>query len=333
MKVTAIANANIALVKYWGKRDKKNMLPNNGSISMTLDKLNTTTTVEFGYEKDSIIFNGTVLTEGKELEQVVAHLDLIRELSGKKDKAKVVSNNNFPTAAGLASSASGFAALSLAGSKATGLNLDKKELSILSRRGSGSASRSIEGGFVEWLRGDRKDGKDSYGKQIATKSHWPEFRMVTTIVKTGAKKVKSRAGMAQTVANCPYYDKWLATVNDDLDSVRKGIIEKDFTLVGKTAEHNALKMHATMITTQPAIIYWNAATMNIIHAVQQWRTGESGDKIEAYFTMDAGPQVKIMCLDKDVAEIQNRLKEIQGIEDVIVCQAGDAAHTIEEHLF
>ena len=124
MKFTAIANANIALVKYWGKRDKVNMLPNNGSISMTLDKLNTTTTVEFGHEKDSVIFNDKELTEGKELEQVVAHLNLIRELGGIKEKAKVVSNNNFPTAAGLASSASGFAALSLAGSKGAGLNLD-----------------------------------------------------------------------------------------------------------------------------------------------------------------------------------------------------------------
>jgi diphosphomevalonate decarboxylase len=329
MKVTAIANSNIALVKYWGKRDEKYILPNNGSISMTLDKLNTTTTVEFGSDKDVVILNEKELTNSKELEEVASHLNIIRKMAKIKDNAKVVSKNNFPTAAGLASSASGFAALSLAGSKAAGLDLSKKELSILARRGSGSASRSIEGGFVEWLRGQDKEGEDSYGKQIVPKEHWPGFRMVTTIVDTGEKKVKSRVGMAQTVSSCPYYDKWLSTVKQDLDDVKKGILERDFTLVGTTAEHNALKMHATMITTKPSIIYWNAATMNIIHAVQDWRD----EGLESYFTIDAGPQVKIMCLEKDTKEIQKRLKEMEGIKEVVVCQAGDGAHILKEHLF
>ncbi|MBU1135432.1 MAG: diphosphomevalonate decarboxylase, partial [Nanoarchaeota archaeon] len=254
MKATAVANSNIALTKYWGKRDSKLMLPQNGSISMTLDGLNTTTTVEFNptYENDIVILNDQELTDEKDVGEIIKHLDLIREMAGITERVKVVSKNNFPTAAGLASSASGFAALSFAASKAAGLDFDKKELSMLSRRGSGSASRSIEGGFVEWHRGEREDGTDSFAEQIAPKDHW-DFRMVTTIVSIEEKKVKSRAGMAQTLKTCPYYDKWLATVNEDINTVREGIKEKNFTKVGETAEFNSLKMHATMITTKPSI--------------------------------------------------------------------------------
>ncbi len=326
MKASAIANSNIALVKYWGKRDKKLMLPNNGSISMTVDGMSTHTTVEFDpkYEKDIFILNGEELPDAESL----SHLDLIRNMAGIKDKAKVVSNSNFPTAAGLASSASGLAALSLAGSKAAGLNLDKKELSILSRRGSGSASRSIEGGFVEWNRGEKEDGSDSYAVQIAKPDHW-DFRMVTVITSTKEKKIKSRAGMAQTIETCPYYKGWLETVNEDLDKVREGIKERDFKKVAETAELNCLKMHATMITTKPPIIYWNPTTMRIIHSVMEWRD----EGLESYFTIDAGPQVKIMCMEKDVEEIKKRLSEIEGIERVIVCKPGGEARLVNEHLF
>ncbi len=330
MKATAIANANIALTKYWGKRDKNLMLPNNGSVSMTVDGMSTKTTVEFSpdYDRDIFIINGQEVSEGEPYEETVGHLNLIGEMAGIREKAKVMTENNFPTAAGLASSASGLAALSLAGSKAAGLNLDKSELSIMARRGSGSASRSIEGGFVEWLKGDKEDGSDSYGAQIAPPDHW-DFRMIAVITSKGEKKVKSRAGMAQTVATCPYYKDWLATVQDDIDSVKQGIMERDFTKVGSTAEYNALKMHATMITTKPPIIYWNPATMRILHAVMDWR--DSG--LEAYFTMDAGPQVKIMCMERDVGEITTRLKGLEGIEDVVVCKPGGPAMLVDDHLF
>ncbi len=328
MKVTGRANSNIALVKYWGKRNKELMLPNNGSISMTLDKLHTTTTVEFGgYDNDIVILNEKEL-EPDEAKEVIAHLDLIRNMAGIKDKAKVVSVNNFPTAAGLASSASGFAALTIAATKAVGLELDKKELSMIARRGSGSATRSILGGFVEWKRGEKEDGSDSYAEQIAPKDHW-DFRMITTIVTKEEKKVKSRAGMAQTVETCPYYKDWLATVNEDLKKVRQGILNKNFTQVGETAEYNCLKMHATMITTKPPIIYWNPATMEIIHLVRALR--EEG--IECYFTIDAGPNVKVMCMDKDANELKKRLEELNGVQEAIICQPGDEAQIINEHLF
>jgi diphosphomevalonate decarboxylase len=330
MKATAIANANIALTKYWGKRDKNLMLPQNGSVSMTVDGMSTRTTVDFspGYDRDMFIIDGKEISEGEPYEEVVGHLNLIREMAGIKEKAKVMTENNFPTAAGLASSASGLAALSLAGSKAAGLNLDRHGLSILARRGSGSASRSIEGGFVEWLKGEKEDGSDSYGVRIAAPDHW-DFRMIAVITSKGEKKVKSRAGMAQTVATCPYYRDWLSTVQDDIEAVKQGLRERDFTRVGSTAEYNALKMHATMITTKPPIIYWNPATMRILHAVMEWRD----EGLEAYFTMDAGPQVKIMCMERDVEEITRRVKELDGIEDVVVCRPGEGARLVDEHLF
>jgi len=331
MKATAIASANIALIKYWGKRDKKLILPQNSSISLTLDDLNTVTTIEFDkkYNQDTFILDGQEFKGGKELEGVVRHLNLIREISGIGDKAKVVSKNNFLTAAGLASSASGFAALSLAATKAVGIDLDSKELSILARRGSGSATRSCLGGFVEWKKGEKGDGTDSFAVQLAKPEYWPEFRMLTTIVSTVKKKVSSREGMAQTVKTSPMYKVWLDTIEEDLEKVRKGILEKDFTLVAKIAEINCLKMHATMLTTRPSIIYWMPATLEIIQAILFWRK----EGLESYFTIDAGPQVKVICLKKDVSEIEKKLQNIKGVKKIIICKPGQSPKLSQKHLF
>jgi diphosphomevalonate decarboxylase len=329
MKATAVANANIALIKYWGKRDEVLMLPQNSSISMTCEGMGTKTTVEFGgYDKDVFILDRRVM-EGKEYEKVKKFLDLVREKAGIIQKAKIVSENSMPTAAGLASSASGFAALALSASKAAGLDLSEKELSRLARRGSGSASRSVPEGFVEWYAGKSEDGSDCYSESIAGKDHWPEFRMLAVVVSTEQKKVKSRAGMAQTVANCPLYHCWLKTVDDDLKVVREGIRERDFTKVGERSQLNCLKMHAMMMTTTPAIIYWNPTTVAVMHKVMEWKK----DGLETYFTIDAGPQVKIICLEKNVKEIKERLANTKGTERVIECRPGDGAKLVEEHLF
>jgi len=331
MKATAIANSNIALVKYWGKRDKKLMLPQNSSISITLSDLNTVTTVDFNkkYKHDTCVLNNKKLKDGKELDQVVKHLNLIRKMSRIRYRAKVSSKNNFPTAAGLASSASGFAALSLAGSKAAGLNLNPTELSILSRMGSGSATRSCMGGFVEWTRGNKKNGIDSRAKQIASLKHWPNFRIITTIVSTTKKKISSRVGMEQTVKTSPLYPVWLKTIEKDLKDVKQGILKKNLTLVGKTAEQNCLKMHATMMTTQPSLVYWMPATLEIIHAITSWR--ERG--LESYFTIDAGPQVKVICLEKDAIKIKKGLEKIKGVKKTLICKPGDGPKIINKHLF
>jgi diphosphomevalonate decarboxylase len=329
MKATAVANANIALIKYWGKRNKELILPFNSSISMTCDGLHTKTTVEFSdmYDEDTILVNDEELK--KDEKDVLGHVERIRKIAGIDEKAKIVSESNFPVAAGLASSASGLAALTVAAAKAAGLHLNEKELSILARKGSGSASRSLCEGFAEWHKGHEEDGSDSYAESIAPRSHWPEFRMLACIVSEAKKPVSSRAGMAQTVANCPYYEGWLKTVDSDLANIRNGIRSKDFTLVGSTAEKNALKMHATMITTTPSIIYWTPASMDIIHSILQWR--EEG--MESYFTMDAGPQVKVLCLEKNMHELQRRLESLGVIKRTIVCKPGEKARLVEDHLF
>ena len=333
MKASAIANANIALVKYWGKRNKELMLPYNSSISMTLDGLHTHTTVEFEkeYQNDIFILNGREFVKGtKEYDEYIGlFLNIVRDIGKTNLKAKIVSENNFPTAAGLASSAAGFAALAVAVNKALDLGLDRKNLSILTRRGSGSATRSILSGFVEWRKGEKEDGSDSFGEQIAKPDYWSDFRIIVCITTKEEKKIKSRAGMAQTVLTSPMYKSWLETVEEDLEKVRKGIKEKDFTVVGKTAEENCLKMHATMITTQPPIIYWNKGTIEIIHSVINWRN----KGLESYFTIDAGPQVKIICLEKDISEIIERCKKIKGIKDLITTKPGEEAGITEKHLF
>ena len=329
MKATAIANANIALVKYWGKRNSELILPYNSNVSMTCDGLWTKTTAEFSKQhvKHSIAINAEELR--KDEKDIMAHLDRIKDMAGIEGFARVVSESNFPVAAGLASSASGLAALSLAASKAAGLSLSEKELTVLARLGSGSASRSICEGFAEWYAGKKEEGSDSYAETIASKDHWPEFRMIACIVSEEKKPTGSRSGMAQTVATSPYYAGWLESVDEDLKNMRDGIKNKNFTLVGSTAEASALKMHATMMTTRPAIIYWSPATVEIMQNIVKWR--ENG--LESYFTIDAGPQVKIMCLEKDVREIESRLKELGIVKKTIVCRPGEGARLTDKHLF
>lgn len=329
MKSTAIANSNIALIKYWGKRDQNLFLPQNSSISMTLDGLNTTTTVEFDskYKEDEVVINGK-RAEGKVKDKITRHIDIIRKKAGITERAKIVTQNNFPTAAGLASSASGFAALTLASSRAAGLDLNEKELSILSRMGSGSACRSVVGGFVKWVKGREKDGSDSYAIQLAPPDWW-DIRMIVLVIESGEKKIKSRAGMQKTVETCPYYRCWLDTIENDIEEVEKGIKERDIELVGQAAERNALKMHALMFTTIPPIIYWKPETIKAIEEVFKMR--EEG--IKAYFTMDAGPNVKILCTSNESEKVRKVFESREYIKQVIVCPPGEGVREVNEHLF
>lgn len=330
MKATAIANSNIALVKYWGNRDDELILPNNSNISMTLDKLFTKTTVEFSekFKSDSLRIDGKS-HKGKELVRATRFLDHIRKMSDKRMFARIESKNNFPKAAGLASSASAFAALALAATAAIGLELDEEELSMLARLGSGSASRSIPGGFVRWNKGNRKDGTDCFAEQIASQDAWPELRMIATVLTEKEKHISSRQGMAHTTKTSPLYKGWLDTVEYDLKNVEQAIQKHDFTLLGKTSELNALKMHSTMITTSPPIIYWEPETIVLMKEVIAMRD----EGIECYFTIDGGPQVKILCLEENMAKIEKRLQSFREIKKMFVCKAGEGARLSEEHLF
>ena len=329
MKTTAVANSNIALVKYWGKRNSKLILPNNSSLSVTLDGFYTKTTVEFSdsYHQDEVLVDG--ISTIKTTKRVVKILDLIRDKANLSKYAKVVSENNFPTAAGLASSASGAAALAIAGAAAAGLNLEQRELSILARQGSGSASRSIDGGFVLWNKGSLEDGSDSFAEQVANPSHWPEFRILVVIVSDKEKSIKSRDGMKKTVETSPYYKGWMETIDNDLKTVHRAILERDFTTLGSVSEQNCLKMHATMITTTPPIIYWMPDSMKVIHEVHKLRAKD----IEAYFTIDAGPNIKVICLEKDIDQIKESISKIDGVQKIMESKVGADAQLIEKHLF
>ncbi len=330
MKFTAIANANIALVKYWGNRNIDLTLPLNSSISVTLDGLNAVTTVEFDekYKNDILILNGTEVTDQK-LERVSKTLDNVRNLANITTRAKVSSNNNFPTAAGLASSAAGGAAIALAASKAAGLNFSERELSVIARKFSGSASRSVIGGFVEWNKGEEDDGSDCFAKQLAPIEHWSEFRIIATIISKEEKKVSSRTGMSRSVRTSPFYNSWLDNIQQDLDKIKKGVLEKDLALVGQTAEQNAVKMHSLAWTAKPSINYWAPGSLVVIKLVNQLRD----EGIECYYTMDAGPQVKIICLEKDVEDITKVLKQSSTIKEFYTCKPGGPVKLSEKHLF
>ncbi len=327
--------ANLALVKYWGKRDEKLHLPMHSSISVTLEELRSITTVEFNsdYSADQLILNGkNVDIESEEYRLYAGHfLSIIREQSGTSLHARVASENNFPTGAGRASSASGFAAFALAADSALNLGLTVEQLSVLARRGSGSATRSILGGFNAWQAGERADGSDSCIRHLAGAEHWPELRVIACITQKAEKKVKSRSGMTSTLRSSELYqDSWLPRIEDDLKEMQTAIAARDFTLLGSVAEKNALRMHATMMTSEPPIIYFNDTTRELLDKICEFR--ERG--IEAYCTMDAGPQVKVLCLETNLNFLIENLRDISGVQELRpCCVASENARILDQHLF
>ncbi len=318
MKATARANTNIALIKYWGKRDEKLFLPNNSSLSLTLDSFFTTTTVEFSQEveKDSLQINGASSTN-EELLRVSKFLNIVREMAGVNTHALVTSENNVPTAAGFASSASAFAALAAASTKALNMELSKEELSMLARQGSGSACRSIYGGFVEWEKGERADGLDSKAVQLLPENQW-NLTILSAVVSSERKKVSSREGMKRTVETSPFYKGWLDTVHKDLLTVKTAIKEKDFLTLGEVMENNALKMHGTMLGAKPPVLYWEGGTIEVINCIYELRY--SG--IPAFFTIDAGANVKVLCTVEEESTVREALMMQKGVTKVITCHPG-----------
>jgi diphosphomevalonate decarboxylase len=329
MKITVKANANIALTKYWGKKNDELKTPWNSNTSVTLEGLETITTVEFDkkYLKDIFILDEKEYFEGDEFVEVKEQLDIIRKKSGLKENAKVVSKNFFPTAAGFASSASGLAALTFAASKAAGLNLSTKELSIIARMGSGSASRSLIDGFAIWHFGETSE--ESFAEQIAPKEHWPEFRILGCVISKKQKKIKSRAGMKQSVMTSPIFEQWHINAEKDAQKMIGLIKEKNFPELGKLAQDNCILLHACAMTTRPSIIYWQPGTLEVIHKVLELQ--DEGKQI--YFTIDGGPQTKILCLEKDVEEFKKILSKLESVQEIIECKPGTGPQVIEDHLF
>lgn len=325
-KATAIAPSNIAFTKYWGRKDEVLRLPENGSISMCLSNLLTTTTVEFSpdYTKDAITINGGGLEEG-EAERIIKHLDRVRRLANLDQKAKVASNNNFPSGTGLSSSASGFAALSLAAGKAAGLDLNEKDLSILARQGSGSACRSIPSGFVEWLDGDTSE--TSYATQLFPSNYWA-IADVVAIVNEGKKEVPTSKGM-QATHSSPFMDVRISRMKTKNELVKKLIAEKNLAELGPFIEQEALELHTIMLTQTPPLIYWTPGTLRIMKLTAHWRA----EGIPVYFTINTGQDVHLICEAENVEKVRAKLKELEEVKDIIINTPGEGTRLSENHLF
>jgi diphosphomevalonate decarboxylase len=319
---TAFAHPNIAFIKYWGNRDNTLRLPSNGSISMNLDGLFTRTSVSFqpSLPFDELIINGHEVT-GKGLERVSAILDLVRAQAGIRDNAEIISENNFPAGVGIASSAAAFAALALASSRAAGLTLSEADLSRLARRGSGSACRSIPSGFVEWRAGVRDE--DSFAVSIAPPNHW-QLADCVAIVSARHKKTGSTEGHA-IAGTSPLQAARVADTPRRLEICRRAILDRDFETFAHIIELDSDIMHAVMMTSNPPLMYWQAASVDIFHAVREWRA----DGLPVAYTVDAGPNVHVLCPLEVQKEAERCLRSLPGVSDVLLAKVGGAARLVE----
>ncbi|MFI6639863.1 diphosphomevalonate decarboxylase [Streptomyces sp. NPDC050504] len=327
---TAVAHPNIALIKYWGKRDERLFLPWTSSLSMTLDIFPTTTGVHLdaGAADDEVTFNGAPAA-GEERRRITGFLDLVRQRAGIPHRAVVDTRNTVPTGAGLASSAGGFAALAVAAATAYGLDLDDTALSRLARRGSGSATRSIFGGFVVWHAGTHTAPPEeadlsSYAEPVRTGDLDPA--LVIAVVNAGPKEVSSRAAMRRTVETSPLFEPWAESSRDDLAEMRAALSRGDLDAVGEIAERNSLGMHATMLGARPAVRYLSPASVTVLDSVLQLRR----EGISAYATMDAGPNVKVLCRRTDADRVAEAVRAAAAGGTVHVAGPGRGARLADE---
>jgi diphosphomevalonate decarboxylase len=319
---TAVSCPNIAFIKYWGNRDDALRLPANGSISLNLGGLETRTTVAFDprLAADAFTLQGAPQA-GEALARVSAHLDLLRARAGIQTRAEVVSANDFPTGAGIASSAAGFAALTAAAAAALSLDLTERELTVLARRGSGSASRSIPAGFVEWYAADTD--AESFAESIASPRRWA-LADVIAILDPGSKKVGSSEGnrLART---SPLQAARVADAPRRLDLCRTAIREKDFSALAEIVEEDALRMHAVMRTSVPPLEYLAPGSHRLLELIPRWRA----DGLPVAFTVDAGPNVHCLCPEEAAPEVERRLKEIPDVRRLLHARPGDGARVVE----
>ncbi len=318
MRAVARAQPNIALIKYWGKRDTEQNLPAVGSISITLAELFTTMSVEFddALPADSLVVNAS--ENPAMLPRVSRCIDAVA--GARRPRAAIASESNFPIAAGLASSASAFAALVVAADAAAGTNYGRDELAGLAGRASGSAARSLYGGFVELANDD--DGIAL--STLCPPSEWP-LSVVVAITATGPKAVGSTEAMETSRKTSPFYARWVDQQQADLDEAREAVNSRDFQELATVAEHNCLKMHSVMWASRPPMVYWNATTLECMDAVRQMQA----EGVPVFFTIDAGPQLKAVCESAAVDEVCERLAATQGVAAVMVTGLGGGAGLIE----
>ncbi|MBI3560083.1 diphosphomevalonate decarboxylase, partial [Candidatus Gottesmanbacteria bacterium] len=351
------APANIAFIKYWGKADPPARLdsakrageagdalrlPLNSSISMNLSGCTTTTTIEFSKDLDcdDVTFLDALTTitrpryccqssgrrhSDSQEERIAHHLDRLRQRAGIKLYAKVVTKNSFPKGAGVASSASGFAALTVAAASALGLLLSEKELSIFSRLGSGSACRSIPDGFVEWRKGN--NSLTSYARSLYPADYW-DLRDILLIVEASQKKTGSTEGMNKARTS-PFFARRLRDIPDRIKDVKRAIADKDLKRLGAAMEEDCIIIHAVAMTQKPPIFYWDGKTLDIIRSVYEWRS----QGLPVYFTIDAGPNVHLICEAKDEKMVVEKAEEFAEVERIIINKPAQGARLTDEHLF
>jgi diphosphomevalonate decarboxylase len=315
---TALAHPNIAFIKYWGDQDPCLRIPANSSLSMNLAGLFTRTQVSFdpSLARDRLSVNDQPIT-GPGLARVIDLLNCVRELSGLRLCAAIESSSNFPIGAGIASSASAFAALSLAASSGAGLELNERKLSRLARSGSGSACRSIPGGFVEWQAGTSDE--DSYAFTIAPPEHWDLVDCIV-IISQAHKAVGSTAGHALALTS-PIQSARVADAPRRLDLCRQAILQRDFQAFAEIIELDSNLMHAIMITSTPPLLYWQPATLAVMRLVQELR--RSG--LPVAYTIDAGPNVHVLTLETSASEVIARLAQLEGVQQVLTAAPGGPA--------
>jgi diphosphomevalonate decarboxylase len=319
--VTTIANPNIAFIKYWGDQNRELRIPANGSISMNLEGLFTQTKVTFdeSLENDLLFLNGEAVN-GPKHKRVSQLLHRVRLLSGYNVYATVDSSNNFPMGAGIASSASAFAALSLAASTAAGLKLSERELSILARTGSGSACRSIPGGFVEWKAG--KDDAESYAFSIAPPEHW-DLTDCIAIISESHKTAGSTEGHA-LAGTSPLQEARVLDTPRRLDICRRAILDRDFSTLAEITELDSNMMHAVIMTSSPPLMYWEPTTMNVMQSVQNLRK----EGVPVFYSIDAGSNVHILSETRYSTQVKEYIFQIPGVYDVLTAKPGGPTRLI-----
>lgn len=322
------APPNIALVKYWGTRDPELVLPYNASLSVTLERLRSRTTVRFAptLARDEVVLNGTRATPSARA-PVIKMLDLVRQRAGSSERAAVRSSNNFPTASGLASSASGFAALAAAASAAAGLRLSARELSLLARRGSGSAARSIFGGFVRWEAGRRNDGSDSFARTLFGPGHWPGLvDLVALVDHAPVKATRSADAMQATVRTSPEYPRRLADLPRRLARIERAIAARDASRLFPLVMEECDSFREVCETTVPSLDYLTSTSRAILAEVRALNRAR-GRPVAAY-THDAGAHVHLFTLEHDAPTVRRAIAALPGVRSIVRVRPGAGAHRV-----
>jgi len=318
---TARAFTNIALIKYWGKKNKQLKLPYTNSLSLTLDRFYTDTKATIINNDRDIVYLNEQLLDDQQNKRILNYLDTVRKFYSFNDHFQINSINHVPTSAGFASSASGFAALAASINETKQLGLNKRELSILARNGSGSASRSIYGGFVEWIAGT--DNDSSYAVPI---DETPEIdlTLLSVVIDQHSKKISSTVGMENSVKSSPFYSNWVTLVSSEIQEIKQAIAKKDIQKIGEISEHNAMSMHALTLSADPSFTYFAPETIQIIQLIQELR--QKG--VFAYATIDAGPNVKIICTKESIKKVQTYIEQQLSNVTTVVANIGSGIQYI-----